>query len=115
MNESVELAPVPMRNSLILIGLVLRTRSAIDADCVAPPAWFVQVALTTLSTPEYSQFLIRIAVREQMALPLVIVRQANLMADAVERSLLLGAAVHEDKRSDAALRLWQAYDRYAQA
>jgi hypothetical protein len=41
------------------------------------------------------------------------VRQANLMADAVERSLLLGAAGHEDKRSDAALRLWQAYDRYA--
>ena len=28
-------------------------------------AWLVQVALTTLSTPEYSQFLIRIAVREQ--------------------------------------------------
>jgi len=78
-------------------------------------AWLVQVALTTLSTPEYSQFLIRIAMREQMALPLVIVRQANAMADAVERSLLLGAAGHEDKRSDAALRLWQAYDRYAQA
>src|SRR4051812_45507287 len=49
MNVSVGSAPVPMRNSLILIGLALRTRSAIDADCVAPLAWLVQDALPTRS------------------------------------------------------------------
>src|ERR1044071_5916938 len=38
MNELVPLAGLlePMRNSLILTGLVLRTRSAIDADCPSP-------------------------------------------------------------------------------
>src|SRR5690349_8776616 len=38
MNEFVPFAGLlePMRNSLILIGLVLRTRSAIAADCPSP-------------------------------------------------------------------------------
>src|SRR3954453_21521041 len=38
MNELVPLAGLlePIRNSLILIGLVLRTFSAIDADCPSP-------------------------------------------------------------------------------
>ena len=38
MNELVALVGelLPMRNSLILIGLVLRTFSAIDADCPSP-------------------------------------------------------------------------------
>src|SRR4051794_13434090 len=38
MNELVPLPVEPIRNSLILIGLVLRTRSAIDADCPSPHA-----------------------------------------------------------------------------
>ncbi len=36
MNESVELEPALMRNSLILIGLTLRTFSAVVSDCVLP-------------------------------------------------------------------------------
>ena len=38
MNESVALAGAPalMRNSLILIGLTLRTFSAVVSDCVTP-------------------------------------------------------------------------------
>src|SRR3954447_21429718 len=47
MNVSVASAPVPMRNSLILTGLTLRTRSAIEADCVAP--WLVHEAMPTMS------------------------------------------------------------------
>src|SRR5689334_12636799 len=47
MNESVASAVVPMRNSLIFTGGVLRARSAIDADCVAPFA--VHVAVPTRS------------------------------------------------------------------
>src|SRR3954453_2729537 len=38
MNEFVPLPAEPMRNSLILTGLVLRTRSAIDADWPLPQA-----------------------------------------------------------------------------
>src|SRR3954451_20575609 len=47
MNELVALlgALLPTRNSLILIGLMLRTFSAIAADCVAPLDGFVQDAL----------------------------------------------------------------------
>src|SRR3954462_10125181 len=47
MNELVALlgALLPTRNSLILIGLMLRTFSAIAADCVAPLDEFVQDAL----------------------------------------------------------------------
>src|SRR4051794_31273600 len=46
MNEFVPLAGLlePIRNSLILIGLVLRTFSAIDADCPSP-----QVAVAMMS------------------------------------------------------------------
>src|SRR5262249_43854169 len=44
MNVLVASVVVPMRYSLILTGLVLRTRSAVDADCVAPFAVHVAVA-----------------------------------------------------------------------
>src|SRR3954447_8306210 len=43
MNVSVVSLPVPMRNSLILTGAVLRTHSVIDADCGAPFAVHVAV------------------------------------------------------------------------
>src|SRR4051794_23928151 len=43
MNVLVASVGVPMRNSLTLIGLVLRTRSAVEADCGAP--WLVQDAV----------------------------------------------------------------------
>src|SRR5215831_7984503 len=51
MNESVELVgePALMRNSLILIGLTLRTFSAAVSDCFAPLAWFVHWAWPTRS------------------------------------------------------------------
>src|SRR5579863_3464726 len=49
MNESVEFRPEPMRNSLILIGLTLRTFPAIVSDCVLPLAWFVQEAFASRS------------------------------------------------------------------
>src|SRR5690348_6548847 len=47
MNESVVLAGELelMRNSLILIGLVLRTLSAVVWDCLSPLVWFVHEAL----------------------------------------------------------------------
>src|SRR4051812_37660848 len=46
MNESVELAP-PIRNSLILIGLTLRTFSAVVSDRLAP--FVVHAAFPTMS------------------------------------------------------------------
>src|SRR4051794_26191278 len=51
MNELVELAGElePIRNSLILTGLTLRTRSAIDADWAAPLARFVHAAVPSRS------------------------------------------------------------------
>src|ERR1700752_4779845 len=51
MNEFVELAgePALMRNSLILIGLTLRTFSAVVSDCFAPLVWLVHWALPTRS------------------------------------------------------------------
>src|SRR5579871_275202 len=51
MKEFVELAgePALMRNSLILIGLTLRTFSAVFSDCVRPVLWLVHEALPTRS------------------------------------------------------------------
>src|SRR5215831_9397638 len=44
MNEFVELSGVPIRNSLILIGLTFRTFSAVVSDIVLPHVWLVQEA-----------------------------------------------------------------------
>src|SRR5580693_6709357 len=49
MNEFVELPGALMRNSLILIGLTLRTFSAVVSDCVPPRVGFVHEALPTRS------------------------------------------------------------------
>src|SRR3954454_11207014 len=48
MNVLVASVPLPMRNSLILTGLVLRTRSDVEADRVAPP-WSVHEAVPAMS------------------------------------------------------------------
>ncbi len=45
MNELVGLPLVPVRNSLILIGLTLRTFSVVVSDCLAPFVGFVHEAL----------------------------------------------------------------------
>src|SRR6266487_4107689 len=45
MNELVELPVAPVRNSLILIGLTLRTFSAVVSDCLAPFIGLVHEAL----------------------------------------------------------------------
>jgi hypothetical protein len=76
-------------------------------------SWLVQMALITLSSPQNGQMLIRIAVRERVGLPQIIHREAEAMADRVERALLLGATGLENDLTARALRLWQAYDRYA--
>src|SRR5579863_2287875 len=49
MNAFVGLSGELMRNSLILIGLTLRTFSAVVSDCVLPVVWFVHEALPTRS------------------------------------------------------------------
>src|ERR1700722_10631525 len=54
MNPWVGLVPVPARNSLILMGLTLRTFSAVVADCLPPcpwipGPWFVHEAWPTRS------------------------------------------------------------------
>src|SRR6266511_1608276 len=49
MNELVGLSLVPVRNSLILIGLTLRTFSLVVSDCLAPVAGFVHEAVPTRS------------------------------------------------------------------
>src|SRR5437868_6299052 len=49
MNALVGLSPVAMRNSLILIGLTLRTFSIVVSDCLAPAAGFVHEAVPTRS------------------------------------------------------------------
>jgi len=49
MNESVGLLLVPMRNSLILIGLTFRTFSAVVSNCLLPSVGFVHQALPTRS------------------------------------------------------------------
>src|SRR5580693_10813605 len=49
MNEFVELPGALMRNSLILIGLTLRTFSAVVSDRVPPCSGFVHEALATRS------------------------------------------------------------------
>src|SRR6266702_7119041 len=45
MNALIELVLVPVRNSLILIGLTFRTFSVVVSDCLAPFAGFVHAAL----------------------------------------------------------------------
>src|ERR1700754_3317398 len=54
MNELVPLLGElePMRNSLILTGLVLRTFSAIDADCPSPQVAFPTRSPLKLTGPE---------------------------------------------------------------
>src|SRR5450756_1147864 len=49
MNESVGLLLVPIRNSLILIGLTFRTFSAVVSNCLPPCVGFVHQALPTRS------------------------------------------------------------------
>src|SRR2546423_1060411 len=49
MNELVESVLVPMRNSLILIGLRLRTFSVVVSDCLGPCPGFVHDAVPTRS------------------------------------------------------------------
>src|SRR6266700_1548094 len=44
MNALVELVLVPVRNSLILIGLTFRTFSVVVSDCLAPLAGFTHLA-----------------------------------------------------------------------
>jgi hypothetical protein len=75
--------------------------------------WLIHIALVTLDAPECGQLLIQRAVRERVPLHIALRHQASAMADSVERSLLLHANGTPDARSAAALRLWQAYDAYA--
>src|SRR5262245_26719063 len=49
MNALVGLSLVPTRNSLILIGLMLRTFSAVVSRCLAPVVGFVHEALPSRS------------------------------------------------------------------
>src|SRR3954452_4202416 len=52
MNELLPLPVEPMRNSLILIGLVLRTFSTIDADCASPHVAVPMMSPLKAAAPE---------------------------------------------------------------
>jgi len=75
--------------------------------------WLIHGCLQVLSEPQYGRALVERAVREHVALPIAICRQAEEIADRIEKALLLAAAGAPTVLSAPAERIWQAYDRYA--
>ncbi|KPV46142.1 hypothetical protein SE17_43590 [Kouleothrix aurantiaca] len=77
--------------------------------------WLINAALQILKEPQYGKMLVKRAVHDDVALPIAICRSAEDMANAVERQLLLGALASAipSPATEAARKIWEAYDKYA--